>query len=211
MNTLVARQNCYRVTAETVRDLFLSCSGLLNPTVGGPSVRPPLPKGIAELGYANSVKWPVSPGADKFRRGIYIHFQRTVPYPMLMTFDCPDSNVSAIRRTRSNTPLQALTLMNDPVFFECAQALAARACEEGPQDRLLWLFRTCLARAPRERELESLRRLLDDQSEVFSEDIETAGRVVGEYLPEGIEAAAMAPWVMVARAVMNLDEFVTRE
>ena len=81
---------------------------------------------VAALGYANSVKWTESAGVEKNRRGLYIFFQRTVPYPMLMTFDAPDSNATCTRRERSNTPLQALTLLNDPVFFECAQALGAR-------------------------------------------------------------------------------------
>jgi Protein of unknown function (DUF1553)/Protein of unknown function (DUF1549)/Planctomycete cytochrome C len=125
-NTLLARQSRVRVDAEVVRDLALAASGLLNPKVGGPSVRPQQPSGVAELGYAGSVKWKTSNGADRYRRGMYTFFQRTVPYPMLMTFDAPDSNATCTRRERSNTPLQALTLLNDPVFVECAQALARR-------------------------------------------------------------------------------------
>ena len=128
-NLLLARQNRLRLEAETVRDAFLAVSGLLNPKVGGPSIRPPLPADIAALGYANSVKWTESVGTEKNRRGLYIFFQRTVPYPMLMTFDAPDSNSTCARRDRSNTPLQALTLLNDPVFFECAQSLGARMAE----------------------------------------------------------------------------------
>ncbi|MFM8468816.1 MAG: PSD1 and planctomycete cytochrome C domain-containing protein, partial [Limisphaerales bacterium] len=117
-NLLLARQNRLRLEAETVRDAYLAASGLLNPKIGGPSIRPPLPADIAALGYANSVKWTESKGDEKNRRGLYIFFQRTVPYPMLMTFDAPDSNATCARRERSNTPLQALTLLNDPVFFE---------------------------------------------------------------------------------------------
>ena len=128
-NLLLARQNRLRLEAETVRDAYLAASGLLNPKIGGPSIRPPLPADIAALGYANSVKWTESKGDEKNRRGLYIFFQRTVPYPMLMTFDAPDSNSTCARRERSNTPLQALTLLNDPVFFECAQQLGARMAE----------------------------------------------------------------------------------
>ena len=99
-NVLLARQNRFRVEAEITRDIFLAAGGLLDRTVGGPSVRPPLPKGVAELGYANSIKWQESSGADRYRRGLYILFQRTVPYPMLMTFDCPDSNTTCVRRAQ---------------------------------------------------------------------------------------------------------------
>src|SRR5262249_37717754 len=114
-NILLARQNRFRLEAENIRDVYLATSGLLNPAVGGPSVRPRLPADITGIAYAGSVKWPESPGADKYRRGLYIFLQRTVPYPMLTTFDAPDSNVVCTRRERSNTPLQALTLLNDPV------------------------------------------------------------------------------------------------
>src|SRR5690606_28731957 len=112
MNRLFARQNRYRVEAEIVRDPCLSASARLTRAVGGPSVRPPSPSGVAELGYAGSITWPESPAPEKYRRGIYILFQRTVPYPMLMNFDCPDSNVSVSKRERSNTPLQALNILN---------------------------------------------------------------------------------------------------
>ncbi|MEX2016016.1 MAG: DUF1553 domain-containing protein, partial [Candidatus Hydrogenedentales bacterium] len=213
-NRLLSRQNRFRVPAEIIRDQFLAASGLLNPTIGGPSVRPPLPEGVAELGYANTIKWPESTGADKYRRGIYIHFQRTVPYPMLMTFDCPDSNVTAIRRARSNTPLQALTLMNDPVFFECAQAFGAKVYTEGPEEiegRLTYLFRTALGREPLPEELAAILTLYDAEYEEINKDGDLATRIVGDYLPEGAQPQEVAPWITVARAVLNLDEFVTRE
>jgi hypothetical protein len=108
-----------------VRDSALAVSGLLDRTVGGPSIRPPLPAGLTNLGYGNFVKWPENTGSERYRRGLYIFFQRTVPYPQLMMFDAPDSNVSCPKRERSTTPLQALNLLNDPVFFEAAQAMAA--------------------------------------------------------------------------------------
>ena len=123
-NSLLARQTRLRLPAELIRDAALESSGLLDDRIGGKSVRPPQPTGVAELGYANSVKWVESKGADRYRRGFYIHYQRTTPYPQLINFDAPDSNVACTRRTRSNTPLQALNLLNDPVFLEAAQALA---------------------------------------------------------------------------------------
>ncbi len=213
-NELLARQNRFRVEAEITRDIFLAAGGLLDPTVGGPSVRPPLPPGVAELGYANSVKWQESSGTDRYRRGLYILFQRTVPYPMLMTFDCPDSNTTCVRRARSNTPLQALTLMNDPVFVECAKGLGKETLASAPpepRERLRHAFRTCLSREPAEDELESLMALFNDQLEAFKNAPEEAQQFIKAYESEGVDPQESAAYIAVARAIMNLDEFVTRE
>ncbi|MCY2967235.1 MAG: PSD1 and planctomycete cytochrome C domain-containing protein, partial [Planctomycetota bacterium] len=150
-NTLLARQNRFRVEAELVRDQALAASGLLHPAIGGPSVRPKQPAGVSELTYAGSARWVESAGPDKYRRGMYTWFQRTSPYPMLMTFDAPESNIVCTRRERSNTPLQSLTLLNDPVFVECAQALGTRVYREQPAElvpRIDRLFSLCLARSP---------------------------------------------------------------
>ena len=125
-----AHMSRLRLPAELVRDEALSAAGLLDLRIGGPSVKPPQPKGVAELSYAGSVKWVESTGPDRYRRGLYIHFQRTTPYPQLMNFDAPSANLSCTRRERTDTPLQALNLMNDPVFFEAAQALAFRVMRE---------------------------------------------------------------------------------
>src|SRR6185437_7045276 len=151
LNVLLARQSRLRLEAEIVRDVTLAASGLLTRTIGGPSVRPPQPPGISELTYANSARWIESKGPDRHRRGLYIWFQRTSPYPMLMTFDAPDSNVCCVRRERSNTPLQALTTLNDTVFVECAQALGRRMAHEmsgTPEERIRRAFRLCVAREP---------------------------------------------------------------
>ena len=182
-NTLLARQNRVRLPAELVRDSALSASGLLNPAIGGPSVHPPQPAGVAELGYANSVKWKESAGSDRYRRGMYIHYQRTTPYPLLGNFDAPDSNTACSRRRRSNTPLQALNLMNDPVFHEAADALADRALNEAPADPIGYAFRLCLGRDPSSTERQRVARLVKD----------------GGSLPAA------------ARVLMNVDEFITRE
>src|SRR5207245_11405825 len=127
--------------------------------------RRPLPADIAAIGYADSIKWAESQGAEKYRRGLYILFQRTVPYPMLMTFDAPDSNVTCTRRERSNTPLQALTLLNDPVFFECAQALGKRMAAEpalGRVEKIKRGFERCLLREPTREEVAWRRKLYDE-------------------------------------------------
>jgi hypothetical protein len=126
-NRLLARQSRLRLPAEAIRDAALQVAGLLDAKVGGPSVKPPQPDGVTALGYSSGTKWQVSPGTERYRRGVYIHYQRTTPYPLLSNFDAPRSTVTACRRIRSNTPLQALNLLNDPVFMEAAEHLGKRA------------------------------------------------------------------------------------
>ncbi len=212
LNVLLARQARQRLEAEALRDAALAASGLLVRAVGGPSVRPPQPAGISELTYAGSARWVESRGPDRYRRGLYTWFQRTSPYPMLMTFDAPDSNVCVVRRERSNTPLQALTLLNDTVFVECGQALARRVRAEAPPDdagRLRYAFRLCVAREPTTSELSRLSRLLADFRALCREKPEEAVRLTGQAKADG--DASEAAWVALARALLNLDEFVTRE
>jgi Protein of unknown function (DUF1553)/Protein of unknown function (DUF1549)/Planctomycete cytochrome C len=195
-NVWLARQNRIRLEGEIVRDVALASSGLLNPAVGGPSVRPPQPEGISDLTYAGSVKWVESKGRDRYRRGLYIWFQRTSPYPMLMTFDSPDSNVCVVRRERSNTPLQALTLMNDVVFVECAKALGKKMAEQNGStaERLTFGVKLALGRPPTTAELDRLTRWYDDALKLVKD-----------------ESAEGAVWSAVARVLLNLDECVTRE
>jgi hypothetical protein len=213
-NTLLARQARLRLEAEIVRDCTLAASGLLTRTIGGPSVRPPQPAGISDLTYAGSARWVENKGPDRYRRGLYIWFQRTSPFPMLMTFDAPDSNVCVVRRERSNTPLQALTLLNDVVFVECAQGLARRlfTAEKGSTaDRLRDAFRICLARPPTAAELERLTRLHAELSRLCQSKPEQAAKLAGKDVPLGVNVAEAATWVALSRALLNLDEFVTRE
>lgn len=214
LNTLLARQSRLRLEAEIVRDAHLAASGLLSEKIGGPSVRPPLPADIAALGYANSVKWKESEGEDRFRRGMYIFFQRTVPYPMLMTFDAPDSNTACTRRERSNTPLQALTLWNDPVFFDCARALGKRVASEATLNaRLKRAFELCLARSPSRAEFSRLRQLYEKQQQLTRETPESAPAILGlekksEPPSDAVEQASL---VAAVRVILNLDEFITRD
>ena len=183
-----------------MRDLALSASDLLQPKIGGPSVYPRQSEDLIKLGFQTSLSWPVSKDGDQYRRGMYTFFQRTVPYPMLIEFDAADSNASCTRRERSNTPLQALTLWNDPVFVEASQALGKRlqaasahagAGDTGNVNRKIALaFEICLSRSPTSRETEILRNLYIQR------------------LGESDESGAC---FAVARAIMNLDEFITRE
>ena len=161
-NALLARQQRLRLSAETLRDAALRSSGLLNTQIGGPSFKPPQPAGVESLTYANNNKWIVSTGPERYRRGLYIHFQRTAPYPMLMNFDSPDSTVACSRRARSNTPLQALNLLNDEVFYEAAQALAWRAENEAPKgEQVSYAALLVWGREPTERERARLAQLED--------------------------------------------------
>ena len=213
-NVWLSRQSRFRVESEVTRDLFLAVGGLLERRVGGRSIRPPLPEDVAKVGYSSGVKWPESQGTDKFRRGLYIHFQRTVPYPMLMTFDSPDSNTACIRRTRSNTPLQALTLLNDHVFVDCARSFARKITSEvksTDEDRLRYAFRRALAREPDPVEMSVLAKLLDDQEQVFASGEGSAAKVAGPGFPGELSQEQAAAWTTVARTILNLDEFVTRE
>jgi hypothetical protein len=214
LNTLLARQNRLRLEAEVVRDTHLAASGLLTTKIGGPSVRPPLPADIAALGYANSVKWQESEGEDRYRRGMYIFFQRTVPYPMLMTFDAPNANTTCTRRDRSNTPLQALTLWNDPVFFDCARALAGRVMNHATvETRLERAFELCLARSPSAAEAARLKQFYEDQLRLTREQPKSAPSILGLNGDVALPAdpAEQATLVAAVRTIMNLDEFITRE
>lgn len=204
-NTLLARQNRLRVEGEVVRDLHLAASGLLSHKVGGPSVFPPQPPEIAALSYAGNFKWADSKGEDRYRRGMYTFFKRTAPYPDLMTFDCPDANVASIRRTVSNTPLQALTTLNAETFGEAARALAARALKAGGDDnaRLTRAFQLCLVRAPRSEESVALLALLNDARAYYATHAEDAKKMGGD--------TENAAWTSVARIILNTDEFITRE
>ncbi|MFL5341105.1 MAG: PSD1 and planctomycete cytochrome C domain-containing protein [Gemmataceae bacterium] len=207
-NVLLARQNRLRFEAEVVRDNALAVSGLLTDTVGGPSVHPPQPAGISELTYANSAKWVESTGSDRYRRGLYIWFQRTSPYPTLMTFDAPDSNVCCVRREKSNTPLQALTLLNDAAFVECAQALGKRlaAASGDTHKRLTFAWKLCLGREPAAAELSRAAKLFDELRAMYQAQPEATAKLSGKSgTPE------TAAWVALARTLLNLDEFVTRE
>lgn len=212
-NVLLARQARLRLPAELIRDSALAVSGLLEESVGGKSIRPPQPAGIAELTYAEGQKWPESQGRERYRRGLYIHFQRTAPYPQLMNFDEPDSNVTCSRRSRSNTPRQALNLFNDPVFFEAAQALAFRILHDVPggfRERLHSAFELCVARPPSPTESVRIKRQYEAEIATLKEDAKAVTALFPDQL-DGVPQVEAAAWVEISRVLLNLDEFVNRE
>ncbi len=212
-NTLYARQSRLRLPAELIRDGALSAAGLLDLRIGGKSVRPPQPKGVAELSYGGSVKWEESTGSDRYRRGLYILFQRTVPYPQLMTFDAPSASLACTRRERTDTPLQALNLLNDPVFFEAAQGLALRIMHEasgGFRERLNYAYAITLGRAPTAHEAERMGKYFDETRSTLQKTHDTIAALFPNQL-EGTPQAETAAWVELSRVLLNLDEFITRD
>jgi mono/diheme cytochrome c family protein len=220
-NRLLGRQARLRLEAEIVRDVALTASGLLDRRVGGPSVFPPQPDGVSKFTQVQRA-WKTSTGPDRYRRGLYTFFQRSAPYPALTVFDAPDANSSCARRGRSNTPLQALTLLNDRAFLELAQGLAERVLREAPAgdpERLRYAFRLCLAREPSPQEAKRLEEYLHLQLEEFRAASAEAQALLaaagksdpGVSLLPNIDVPQLAAWTAVARVLLNLDEFITRE
>jgi len=212
-NELLARQNRFRVEGEVVRDISLQAAGLLSREIGGPSVFPPIPDDVAALSYANNFRWKTSPGADRYRRGLYTFLKRTAPDPNLTTFDCPEAAVTTQRRGRSNTPLQALTTLQNEVFHEAAQAFAERVLEldaSREAERLETAFRIALSRSPREGEREALAELLADARRYYQEATSEAAELVGSHRAESVGLPESAAWVATVRVLLNLDEFLTR-
>ena len=230
-NKLLARQNRLRLEGEIIRDSALAASGLLTDTVGGPSVYPPIPDGAMSVTQVSGA-WPTATGPDRYRRGLYTFFRRSAAYPGLVVFDAPDATASCTRRNRSNTPLQALTTLNDETFLEFAEGLAARILKEAPpenKERIRYGYTLAVGRLPRPDEEQRLERYLTRQLDEYKTKPSRATELIfhgGKFGPEGIpvyppppKLAAMLPadlpleaaWTGVARVLLNLDDFLTRE
>ena len=216
-NALLARQNRVRLEAEVIRDSALEAAGLLSAKVKGPSVFPPQPEGVMKMTRNPNRKWVVSTGEDRFRRGMYTYFWRSTPHPFLKLFNAPESNTTCTRRDRSNTPLQALTLLNDEAFVEAAQALAVRVLSEGSRrtadENLEHLFELALARRPEAAEFAALRDLLAAElaDPASVDELQIFPGAQRHAAAAGVDPQQLAAWATVARAVLNLDEFITRE
>jgi len=218
VNRWLSRQNRLRVEAELVRDLALQVSGLLSNKVGGPSVFPSMPPELAKLSYNNSFTWTNSEGEDRYRRGLYTFFKRTIPHPTLITFDCPDANQTCVNRNVSNTPIQALALLNNDSFVEASLALAKKIVTEAGSDKqkLEKAFEICLTRGASDDELAKLTRLLQRSRAYYLNEPEAAKSVVGDKGSPAKEASTienseLAAWTATLRVLINLDEFITRE
>jgi len=219
-NRLLARGPRFRVDGELVRDISLAASGLLNPKIGGPSLFPPLPYKVEPpLSYA-PFPWNEETGPDRYRRALYTFRRRSTPHPVLQNFDTPNGDFSCVRRVQSNTPLQALTTLNEVLFVEAAQALAMKTLEEGgrnDQERVTYAFRRCTSRTPNEDEAQELLGLLARQKARFADGwaepklVALKDPAQTPKLPEGATPTQLAAWTMVARVMLNLDETITKE
>ncbi|MFM7412553.1 MAG: DUF1553 domain-containing protein, partial [Planctomycetota bacterium] len=214
-NRLLARGPRFRLPAEAIRDQALAVAGLLSATMHGPPVRPPQPSLGLSAAFGSTTDWTTSPGDDRYRRGIYTTWRRSNPYPSMSAFDAPNREVCTLRRVRTNTPLQALVTLNDPVYIEAAQALARdmfRAADSDT-DRIEHGLKAALCRPIRPDEIEVLQALHDQALTIFAAQPEAALRMSTEPLgplPESLDPAAMAAWTVVANAILNLDEFLMR-
>jgi hypothetical protein len=208
-NVLLARGPRFRVEAEMVRDIVLAVSGLLSHKIGGPPVMPYQPEGLWVFPFQpRDDRWVVSEGEDRYRRAIYTFVRRTARYPSLMVFDTPSREYGTARRPNTNTPLQALTTLNDPAFFEAAQAMAQRVvCEARgtADDRLIYAFRLATGRRPQSVELKSVQMALQKELDYFGRNIEEATSISGR------ADAELAAWTMISNALLNLDETLTKE
>lgn len=215
-NILLARAPRPRIEAEMVRDVALAHAGLLNRKVGGPSVFPPQPAGVSELAWGGW-KWKESEGVDRYRRGLYTYLKRASPYPGMTVFDAPAADACVVKRRQSNTPLQALTLLNDEVFLEAARAFGARILEEGPgtdEGRIDWAFEVCFNRQPTDSERTLLLDYIKSQMEHFENgtDAESIlGPAGGGVRLTAADDGEWAAWTLAARVLLNLDEAIVKE
>jgi hypothetical protein len=225
-NRLLARGPRHRMEGEAIRDIALAVSGLLNPKLAGPPVYPPAPDFlfVPPASYGPKV-WKEEQGPDRYRRALYTFRFRSVPYPVLQTFDVPNGEFACVRRVRSNTPLQALAALNEPLFLECARALAMKTLTDGGQsdgERVAYAFRRATARLPDETESAALLSLLAKQTERFNQpdakpwDLLASDPAASDpahplALPAGVTPAQAAAWTAVCRVMLNLDETITKE
>ena len=214
-NRLLARGPRFRLSAEMIRDQALFLSGLLSTKQFGAPVRPPQPKTGLSAAFGSAIDWKTSEGEDRYRRGMYTTWRRSNPYPSMVTFDAPNREVCTVRRDRTNTPLQALVTLNDPVYIEAAQALGRRISQGGrsPAEKARFGFRLCLSRPPDEKELNGLLRLYGKTYAAYAADLDQALLFATEPLgavPEGSDIAELATWTLVANVLLNLDEMLMK-
>ena len=220
-NRLLARGPRNRVEGEIVHDIALSASGLLNDEIGGRPVMPPAPAFLfTPPASYGPFPWHDETGLEKYRRAIYTFRRRSTPFPALQTFDVPNGESSCVRRSRSNSPLQALVALNEPMFVECAQALARKTVTDGGKsedDRLAFAFRSVLSRPPTDAERQKLLGLLDKERTRFADgwlnpnEVATGSKELPGDLPPGVSPTELACWTVVSRVLLNLDETITKE
>jgi hypothetical protein len=218
-NRLLARGPRFRVDAEVVRDVVLAISGLITHKVGGPGVIPPVPQNVLDYNYVYPSFWKAAEGPERYRRAVYLFRKRSMPDPVLGTFDSPNGDISCARRLRSNTPLAALTGLNEPVFVEAARALSLRVLREGGADddqRVRHAFALCASRPPNDEEHREMVAFLAAQRKrladgwVDARDVAGGQQAADAALPEGTTPQDAAAWTLLARVLLNLDETVSK-
>jgi hypothetical protein len=220
-NRLLARGSRFRVEGEIVRDVALSSSGLLNLEMGGRSIMPPAPAFLflPPASYG-PFPWKDEVGPERYRRGVYVFRRRSTPYPMLETFDVPRGESSCVRRARSNSPLQALVTLNEPMFVECARSLAKQTLAEGGDSdaaRIDYAFRRVLTRPPQEAEARELQTVLEKAHRRFADgflnpnELTTGEKDAPKDLPVNVTPTQWAAYTAMSRVLLNLDETITRE
>ncbi|MCZ6872578.1 MAG: DUF1549 and DUF1553 domain-containing protein [bacterium] len=213
-NRMHYRQNRIRVEAEIVRDITLQVSGLLDRKMGGNSVFPYLPADIANLSYNNNLKWKTSKDGDAYRRGLYTFFKRTSPYPNLMTFDCPDSNITTAKRGRSNTPLQALLTLQNKTYIEAAQSFGRRLAEQADcsdSEKIDYGFMLAFGRKASDPEQAALQKVFQTGKRYYQNNKDDAKKMAGHFTSKHVDVESLAAWATVARVITNMDAFITRE
>ncbi len=215
-NRLLTRGPRFRMEAEMVRDQALQVSGLLSRKMHGPSVFPPQPPGLWQAAFNGQRTWTTSTGEDKYRRGLYTFWRRTVPYPSMAAFDAPSREVCNVRRIRTNTPLQAFVTLNDPVYVEAAQALARRIIKEGGkgvEERARYGLRLVTARPPVDEQVKKVVELYESEREHYRQDAKAAQAMATDPLgplPAGLDADEAAAWTVIANVLLNLDGVLTK-
>ena len=202
-----------------MRDVALAASGLLHRTVGGPSFYPPVPESMFALSYLDVDFWKVAPVPERYRRSLYVFRRRSMPDPVLSSFDAPNGDAACARRARSNTPLAALTGLNEPVMVDAARAMALRVLKEGgasDEERAAYAFRLCTSRPAKPAETREVVALLRSQRQriadgwVSSREVATGDAAKAPAVPDGATPTDAAAWTIVSRVLLNLDETVTK-
>jgi hypothetical protein len=208
-NRLISRGPRFRMDGEVVRDTALAAAGLIAPAIGGPSVFPPQPASVTTEGAYGGMSWKTSAGADRYRRSLYTFAKRTTPFAMLNTFDAPSGESCVVRRDVSNSALQSLTLLNDPIFLESAQALGRQIAtlKDSDESRLGRIFVRLFNRDCDAEERADLTRFLAAQRNHYQKNPKAAEAIAGESAA-GLPATEVAAWTVLARALLNTDEFV---
>jgi hypothetical protein len=214
-NRLLARGPRLRLSAEMVRDQALAVARLLSPKMYGPPVKPPQPNMGVKAAFGSGIDWKTSEGEDRYRRGIYTTWRRSNPYPSMATFDAPNREVCIVRRDRTNTPLQALVTLNDPVYVEAAQSLARtmQAQWNSPAEQLGNGFKICLSRTPSKQELDRLLGLYEEVRSTYSKDLALARKMATDPIgpaPKNSNLADLAALTVAGNIMLNLDEMMMK-